>query len=188
MQAEGFRPAEAAASLGVPASTLRLYSVRFGAVLSEAAARPVERAGGKPGFRLYTEQDLAVLREGKALLERGLTYDDALAELRRHWRPRVVRRLESVPRSQPEVDTPGEPSAPTAAPAVVPMPAVDTSREAAWSGLVAHLMASLTASQALADEWRRLVEDRNVEIASLRERVEELETRRRVSWWRRLFG
>ncbi len=189
MQAEGYRPAEAAAALGVPPSTLRLYSVRFGPLLSEAAAHPVERAGGRPGFRMYGEQDLALLREGKALLERGLTYDEALQELRRRWRPRLLRRQEAA--AEPLAERGGQPGTAAAAPAEAapaPGPAPLGEREATWGALVAHLMASLNSAQALAEEWRRIVEERNGELAALRERLRDAEERARAPWWRRLLG
>ncbi len=192
MQGQGYKPAEAANALGVPASTLRLYSVRFGSLLSATAARPVERAGGKPGFRVYTEQDLAVLREGKALLERGLTYEEALQQLKRRWRPRVLRRQEAAaeptlageaPEAVTAEPTPLEPSGASAATS-----AAHGEREATWGALVAHLMASLNSAQALAEEWRRIVEERNAELATLRERLRDAEERARAPWWRRLFG
>lgn len=193
----GHRPAEAATVLGVPPSTLRLYSVRFAPLLSDAAARPVERGGGRPGFRLYSERDLAVLREGKVLLERGLTYEEALAELRRRWRPRAVGRIGGRVAPLPEASAVGEeggegpvaegPAAPRAATPTVPS-AADVEREKAWSALVANLLGTLASAQAVAEEWRRIVEERNAEMAVLRERLRQAEERARRPWWRRLLG
>lgn len=194
MRVEGYRPAEAAAALGVPASTLRLYSVRFSTLLSEEAANPTERAGGRPGFRLYSEQDLAVLREGKALLEKGSTYDEALRELRRRWRPRLVRPVDAVPLStgQPvahPTEMQDEPAPRHRGPVgLVASTRIEAERDEVWKALVSGLVNNLSSAQALAEEWRRLVEDRNAEIATLRRRLREAEEAARVSWWRRLFG
>jgi len=195
----GSRPAEAAITLGVPASTLRLYSVRFASLLSEGAAHPIERAGGRPGFRIYMEQDLALLREGKKLLEQGLTYDEALAELRRRYRPRLVRPQERPTRGSEQIAREEEaaPAPPSGTPApqvapeqVAPREAAprEPERESAWLGLTGQLLASLTSAQAVAEEWRRIVEERNAEIAVLRERLRAAEERAGRSWWRRLFG
>lgn len=195
MGAEGYRPADAAATLGVPASTLRLYSVRFGPLLSAEAARPIERAGGRPGFRLYSEQDLAVLREGKALLEKGSTYDEALRELRRRWRPRLVRPVDAAPQAvghpvehhsaEPQDEPP--PRQRTTG-GLVASTRIEAEREQAWTALVGGLVSNLNSAQALAEEWRRLVEDRNAEIATLRRRLREAEEAARAPWWRRLLG
>lgn len=207
MSSEGYRPAEAAASLGIPASTLRLYSVRFARLLSESAAAPVERGGGKPGYRLYSERDLALLREGKDLLAKGLTYDEALRELRRRWAPRTLRSARvAAPREREEptaVAEAGEGAeAPRPAVESAPQPArgegglpapamVDEAgavRGAEWALLTSNLLASLGSAQAVAEEWRRIVEERNAEIANLREQIERLAEERRRPWWRLLFG
>lgn len=198
MASEGLRPAEAAEEIGVPPSTLRLYSVRFAPLLSPEAARPVERGGGKPGFRLYSQQDLAVLRDGKSLLERGLTYDEALAELRKRWRPRLARRNEARSETLAQRDAAPSPPPQTAEqPAASPSSAASNlqvaaategERDVIWTALVASLVNSLNSAQALAEEWRRLVEDRNAEIATLRRRLREAEERARRPWWERLFG
>ncbi|MHB1413625.1 MAG: MerR family transcriptional regulator [Chloroflexota bacterium] len=205
-QAEGYRPAEAAGELGVPSSTLRLYSVRFAPLLSDAAARPVERAGGRPGFRLYNERDLAVLREGKRLLESGLTYQEALKELRRHWQPRQIGRgLSLVGEQRPATEQAADGSSSTETTSDVsretPPPASSETtprrreREDEWDVLVKHLVGSLNSSQALATEWRRIVEERNEEVRALREEMNALRVRLRRAeeeasrpWWQRLFG
>ncbi|MHB1131261.1 MAG: helix-turn-helix domain-containing protein [Chloroflexota bacterium] len=208
----GFRPAEAAAALGVPPSTLRLYSVRFGELLSSAAATPKERSGGRPGFRLYSDRDLDVLREGKVLLGRGLTYEESLLELKQRWsrsqRQADLRARASASSAEPETpygargaihsgDSPkpqiGEPCDTSASDSlgyavVIPDPARTSVSEGQWVGLASTLLSSLGGAQAVAEEWRRIVEERNAELAILRERLEDLEERRRRSWWRRLFG
>lgn len=78
---EKLRPAEVATRIGLAPSTLRLYSVRFAALLSPGAANPPPSADGRPGHRTYTRADVAVLQRAKALLDDGLTYDEALAAL-----------------------------------------------------------------------------------------------------------
>lgn len=79
---ELLRPAEAAARLGMPPSTLRLYATKFAEFLSPAAASPPVSPDGRPAPRLYTAQDLALLARAKELLARGLTYDQARQALR----------------------------------------------------------------------------------------------------------
>lgn len=194
----GYRPAEAAHLLGVPPSTLRLYSVRFASLLSPSAAQPVERGGGRPGYRIYTARDLDVLRDGKSLLERGLTYDEALEELSERWRP-VPRRLRQPERS-PRDEEENEPEAPEAAAvsaavaasgplSVVGAPAVGwPAREEEWRTLVGSLLRGLNSAQTLAEEWRRISEERAEEIAALREQLRIAEEEARKPWWRRLFG
>lgn len=76
------RPAEAAARLGIAANTLRVYSVRFAALLGDLAARPATGAGGRSGHRLYSEGDLAVLARAHGLVRGGATYEQALDRLR----------------------------------------------------------------------------------------------------------
>lgn len=79
---EVFRPAEAAAKMGIPASTLRVYSTRFAEILAEMASSPPLSPEGRPGHRLYTLRDLALLERAKSLLAKGMTYEQALAELK----------------------------------------------------------------------------------------------------------
>lgn len=76
------RPTEVAARLGVAANTLRVYSVRFAAVLGPAAAHPGAGEAGHPRHRLYTLSDLAILERARELVGSGLSYEQALARLR----------------------------------------------------------------------------------------------------------
>ncbi len=76
------RPAEVCKRLGMPASTLRIYSTKFGELLSEGAKRPTVGPEGRVGHRIYNSRDLLVLSRAKELLAQGLTYDQTLAELR----------------------------------------------------------------------------------------------------------
>ena len=70
------RPGEAGRAIGIKPSTLRIYAQRFADLLTDDAA------GGQGGYRVFTEADVAVLRQAKTLLERGFTYERAAAELR----------------------------------------------------------------------------------------------------------
>ncbi|MBI4506570.1 MAG: MerR family transcriptional regulator [Chloroflexi bacterium] len=78
--AELFRAGEVAGRLGIPPSTLRLYSVRFAAWLSEGAASP-GAGGGRRGHRTYDEDDVSVLARVKDLLSRGRTVAEVQAAL-----------------------------------------------------------------------------------------------------------
>ena len=71
------RPGEACRAVGVKPSTLRVYAQRFADLLSEDAG-----GSGHNGYRVFTEQDVALLRQARELLERGLTYERAASQLR----------------------------------------------------------------------------------------------------------
>jgi DNA-binding transcriptional MerR regulator len=85
------RPGEAARAIGIQPSTLRVYAQRFAELLGDDAA-----GSGRSGYRVFGERDVAVLRQAKALLERGFTYQDAAARLRETQpsRPAGARRRE----------------------------------------------------------------------------------------------
>ncbi len=72
----GFRPKEAARRLGIPTSTLRLWSMRFVPLLSEHAASAQGR------HRRYSEEDLRVLQRAGELLRAGSTFEEALTGCR----------------------------------------------------------------------------------------------------------
>ena len=63
--------------VGIKPSTLRVYVQRFGELLSDEAT-----AADRPGYRLFTEQDVSLLRQARELLDRGFTYERAAAQLR----------------------------------------------------------------------------------------------------------
>ncbi|HEY3107579.1 MAG TPA: MerR family transcriptional regulator [Chloroflexota bacterium] len=71
------RPGEAGRAVGVKPSTLRVYAQRFADLLSEDAG-----GSGHNGYRVFSEQDVALLRQARELLERGLTYERAASQLR----------------------------------------------------------------------------------------------------------
>lgn len=71
------RPGEAGRAIGVKPSTLRIYAQRFADLLSEDAG-----GSGHNGYRVFSQQDVALLRQARELLERGLTYERAARELR----------------------------------------------------------------------------------------------------------
>ena len=90
---ELLRPSEAAARLGMAANTLRVYSTRFAALLSPPAARPTAGRAGRPGHRLYSPEDVALLERARDLVAGGLTYEEALARLRSGLAPTDPARL-----------------------------------------------------------------------------------------------
>jgi DNA-binding transcriptional MerR regulator len=63
--------------VGIKPSTLRVYVQRFAELLSDDAT-----AADRPGYRLFTEQDVSLLRQARELLDRGFTYERAAAQLR----------------------------------------------------------------------------------------------------------
>ena len=98
------RPSEAAARLGMAANTLRVYSTRFAALLSPSAARPTAGRAGRPGHRLYSSEDVTLLERARDLVAGGLTYEQALAQLRSGLTPTDPARLAAgVPASPPEL-------------------------------------------------------------------------------------
>jgi DNA-binding transcriptional MerR regulator len=72
-----YRPGEAGRMVGIKPSTLRVYAQRFAELLSDEAT-----AADRPGYRLFTEQDVDLLRQARELLDRGFTYERAAAQLR----------------------------------------------------------------------------------------------------------
>lgn len=73
------RPAGAAARLAISAATLRRWARQFDEFLSPEAA-------GRNGRRRYTEADLQVLAQVHALLDMGLSYEEARRQLRHRRR------------------------------------------------------------------------------------------------------
>jgi DNA-binding transcriptional MerR regulator len=72
-----YRPGEAGRMIGIKPSTLRVYVQRFGELLSDEAT-----AADRPGYRLFTDEDVSLLRQARELLDRGFTYERATAQLR----------------------------------------------------------------------------------------------------------
>ena len=142
------RPGDAAKAVGIKPSTLRVYAQRFAHLLSDDAT-----AAERPGYRLYTPHDVAVLRQARELLERGFTYERAAASIR------------------------GAGSARGTAPATAALPrgewqATNTRTVAAEpsSGVLDQIQALREALQA----WKALADERAAEIASLRDEVRHL--------------
>ena len=71
------RPSDAGRAIGIKPSTLRVYAQRFADLLSDDAV-----ARDRPGHRLYTAHDVALLRRAREYLDRGLTYERAAEELK----------------------------------------------------------------------------------------------------------
>ena len=66
------QPHEAAAKVGIGASTLRTWAPRYESFLSEYARR---------GRRAFTDRDIAVLKAIKAMADEGLTHEAIIARL-----------------------------------------------------------------------------------------------------------
>lgn len=85
-----YRPGEASRMVCIKPSTLRVYVQRFAELLSDEAT-----AVDRPGYRLFTDSDINVLRQARELLDRGFTYERAMAHLRG---PRPTRQPAAAPR------------------------------------------------------------------------------------------
>jgi DNA-binding transcriptional MerR regulator len=138
-----FRPGEAGDAIGIKPSTLRIYAQRFADLLSEDAG-----GSGRNGYRVFSEADVALLRQAKQLLERGFTYERAAAELRAAGYGRTA---EPAPRRSPR----------SSAARV---------EEKAASEQLAILEQAVQA-------WRALAEERASEVAALKREVRELQER-----------
>ncbi len=85
------RPKDLIDQLAISASALRLWSEKFGPVLSPGASKSQTETGGS-AQRRYTQEDLAVLARAKQLLGESKTYEETLAIL-----------LEEGPQELPEL-------------------------------------------------------------------------------------
>lgn len=194
--AELYRAGEVSTRLGIPPSTLRLYSVRFARWLSPGAAAP-GGAGGRRGHRSYTAEDLAILARVKELLARGRT----VAEVEEALGPPPAARsvgnaapsdvpstrarekddasaVGSYPSSvaaaphalggpAPPMATPAPGSGPTGAPPAAP-PGVTVERIEMAQQVVALALRALAEAQQSEEVWRRLLERRQREAQWLR--------------------
>ena len=169
MNDEFLKPAEAAKRLGMPPSTLRVYSTKFGEMLSDAASNPPVSSDGRTGHRLYSDRDLVILAKAKEALARGLTYDQALAELRTVYAPAKVRA-----RTAPSGNG-GSPASLTAGHV---------------EAMMAPLMAGIQNAQRAAEAWQRLAEERARENEELKERLRAVEMKidRLEQRWQQLIG
>lgn len=157
MSEEFWKPAEAARKLGMPPSTLRVYSTKFTELLSETASNPPVTADGRTGHRLYCDRDLVILAKAKEALGRGLTYEQALGELRP---------LYASSRSRGRPGGAGNGSVANGA-------AYSNHIEA----LIAPLVASIQSAQKAAESWQALAVDRAKENEELRERIRSIESK-----------
>lgn len=167
---ETLNPGGAAKQLGIGSSTLRIYSVRLGDVLSAEAGMPKAGPGGRPGVRRYSADDLRLLARAKELLRRGLTYEQVAAEL------------------QPRGGTAGQAGVGGAR-----VRRAGVVRAADVAAMLEPLKAALERATAATEAWQRLAEERQQEVAELRQRVRALEAelsarRSAPSGWSRLFG
>lgn len=152
-----WKPAEAAKRLGMPPSTLRVYSTKFAELLSDGASNPPVSADGRTGHRLYSDRDLTILSKAKELLARGLTYDQALAELRVIY---------PAPRGRGRSLGQGNGGA---AAGMVGASQVET--------LLAPLTAGIQNALKAAEAWQALATERSRENDELKEQVRAVEAR-----------
>lgn len=154
----------------MPPSTLRVYSTKFAELLSEAASNPPVSADGRTGHRLYSDRDLVILAKAKELLGRGLTYDQALAELRPTYASPTVRaRTVSTGNGGGTV-------------------AGVTSSQV--ESLLAPLLDGIQSAQKVAESWQALATERSRENEELKERLRVLESRvdRLCERWEQLIA
>ncbi len=180
MSEEVFKPAEVCQRLGMPPSTLRIYSTKFAEVLSDSAARPAVSADGKVGYRVYTGRDLVVLKKAKELLNQGLTYDQVLAELRLSVPGRVRARAVGV----------GVSDAGSGAGSGEGAVSVTPGDLEKVLGVLARAVASAERS---AEISQSLVKEIRTEMDELRSRIDRVERgqrreEKRGGFWTHLFG
>jgi DNA-binding transcriptional MerR regulator len=162
-------PAAAGRLIGIAPSTLRVYSVRLARLLSDAAGRPSEGPGGRPGVRLYANEDVRILTAAKEMLGRGLTYEQVADTLG-----------EGHGRKGPSRDGGARRGG-------------YDQRISEFLGLLDALKEGLDKAIAASEAWRSLAEERGREAESLRSRIAELEGElgqrmRRRSALERLLG
>ncbi len=190
-------PAEAASHLGLPTSTLRLYSVRFRSLLSEHAA-PTRAGVGRIGHRRYTDKDLEMLAGARDLVKSGSSFDEALTELGgrppqsltqatdRDGLPTRLKRQSGQLAShadthltQRSVEANGEP---------ISRQSIESGAKEAPSIQPAALNQFIAAA---IEGWRSLAQHQRAEIDRLQNRVTELENEireMRRPWWQRIFS
>src|SRR5439155_26759498 len=157
-----YRPGEAASRLGVPISTLRLWSARFGGLLSDHGSGRARSRDGRPGHRVYTASDLGTLMRGKDLLGRGLTYEEGEREL-----SAAVHGTAAGPGSAARAATDDG----RAGQAGEREGKVGNAR----AEVAATLLGLLGTAESLAAAWQAIAEERSRELAECRQRVVELD-------------
>jgi DNA-binding transcriptional MerR regulator len=192
MDDQTLRPREVARILEIPPSTLRTYSARFAPLLSSGARGASDDASdGALSHRRYTPDDVAVLKQVKALLDAGLSYRGALAQLAGREVARPVnpdiprsssrRRPPSPPRpASPEPPPPKAEPAPVVAPASGPTtspdqrPVPDPLLATIAAGLV-EVAGELRDLAASVDAHQRRVEELRRELAEVADRLDGIE-------------
>lgn len=155
------RPADAAKRLGLAQNTLRVYAARFTTLLGDSAARPPLGPNGQPGHRQYTERDLSVLRRAKQLVDRGLSYEQALTELERDSPRPIGLQSTGILPARPMSTVDGT--------------AAGTLTEPRTTGQWFDASGdALTPLRQAVDAWRALAEEHAREIAQLHARLDSL--------------
>jgi hypothetical protein len=177
---EWLKPAAAAHCLQMPASTLRVYSTRFGSLLSSSASDPPIGSDGKRGSRLYSSTDVAILTRAKDMLATGMTYEQVLSELRL-----------SLPgaRSRGSTNNSGDGKQ---------LPLANGQQSGSGESIISTtqveilvmglINASVANSERMIKAWQDLAEERAKEIIMLRARIRELEDGRKASDGRKPGG
>ncbi len=75
-------PGEVARELGISTSTLRRWAKEFHPYLSKKAGKPGKSGAGAATHRRYTQADVDLLTQVKALLDQGMTYGQVIQHLK----------------------------------------------------------------------------------------------------------
>lgn len=152
-----YRPGDVAKQLDIAVVTLRVWSNEFAGFLSEGAQRSVS-SDGKPAQRRYSDSDVALLKQAKALLESGRTYDEARRALVENEPipPQMVATLEEATRFLAEVKT-------------------------TYDRLLESRDMTLS-------EQRDHIQTLQAQVEQQRAEIEALRAAAARPWWRRIFG
>lgn len=163
-----FSPGDAASGLRLPASTLRLYSVRFSSLLSDYA-RPRDPRSGRPGRRRYTADDLEVLARARDLVRSGMSFNEALVSMGGTPPEEEPASEQHVARESQTNTSAAEPHAPADQ----------------------NILATNQLLESATEGWRALAAQKGEEINRLRREIENLEWELgelQRPWWQRLFS
>ena len=166
-----FSPSDAASGLHVPASTLRLYSVKFSTLLSDYA-QPRDPRSGRRGRRRYTADDLEVLARARDLVRSGRSFKEAIIAM-----GGTPVEEDSAGRHKDRADSPTGASTPA------------ENRSAATNEQA--IQATKQVLDSATEGWRALAAQKGEEIDRLRREVQTLEWELREirrPWWQRLFS
>jgi DNA-binding transcriptional MerR regulator len=210
LEGEGwFTPARVAEFLELPPSTLRTYASEFGQLLSPNARSSDAAEGRAFRHRRYSFEDLAILGRAKSLVEAGLSYRAALAQLSQApeppklaiARPRAKHRVldpnrgsASTSKAPDELANPIEPLASPPRPAITSAVAdqeINSRPQAAIGDLAAQVARVAAVAEELSQRLARLedqVDALRVEVRRLDRDDPPLPPPRQPHWLTRLLG